>query len=137
MAAFSNWMEDAIINFFLRNNADTISAPNPIYLALFTADPTDTGSFTNEVTNTPNSYARQTITFDDPAASGNANETQNSADVTFTDMPGVTVTHFAITDSGTYQSGNVLFHGSLSASVSPSAGDTVTLSAGNLTIGLD
>lgn len=134
MAAFSDYLENAILNYWLRANVGAYSAPGTVYLALFTADPTDTGSTTNEVTQATNSYARQAISFN--AESGGA--ITNNGAVSFADMPGVTVTHWGLFDTGTYQSGNMLFSDALSGgSISPAAGDTVTLGDQQLTITLD
>lgn len=130
MADFSDYLEDAIIDFFLRGNPGAaITAPATVYVALFTADPTDTGDLTNEVVPGGNTYARQAVTF---AAPGGDGITENTADVSWVDMPGVTITHFAIMDALTV--GNALYTAALGASAALTAGDTYTIAAGNLTI---
>lgn len=130
MAAISDYLEDHIINYFLRNNAATFTPAATLYVALFTADPTDTGSTANEVTQATNSYARKAITFAAPTAGS----TSNTVSIEFTDMPAATVTHFGVFDSATYQAGNMYYHGALTASVTTNAGDTVTIDASALTI---
>lgn len=137
MSELSDYLEDQFINFFLRNNADTYTPAATLYLALFTADPTDAGTTTNEVSQATNSYARQAITFDDPAAGGAPNVTQNSAIIDFVDMPTATVTHYGVFDASTYQGGNMLFHGAFDASVGTTAGDTFRVAAGALTFTAD
>lgn len=125
MAALSDYLEDALLNHVLRNVAYT--SPTTVYVALFSTDPTDAGSGT-EVSG--GSYARQAATFGAP--SGGASS--NSAQIDFTDMPAETVTHVGIFDAST--SGNLLFHGSLTASKTTNAGDTLTISASDLTVTL-
>jgi hypothetical protein len=107
MAALSNYLENALINATLRNTA--YSSPATVYVGLFTADPTDAGTGT-EVTG--GSYTRKAITFGAPS---NGVST-NSVAVEFDQATGSwgTVTHFGILDAST--SGNLLYHGALTAS---------------------
>lgn len=119
MAALTDHLENALLNEVLRNV--NYVPPATVYLALFTTATSDAGGGT-EVTG--GSYARQAVTF--TAASGGA--TENSGSVTFTNMPGVTVTHAAIMDALT--AGNMLFHGALSASQVVTAGASLTFAAG-------
>ena len=97
------------------------------YVALYTAAPSDSGGGT-EVSGA--GYARQSVTFD--AASSPGGTTSNSADVSFTAVGGDygTVTHMGIFDAAS--SGNLLWHGVLSASKTVEDGDTITFSAGNI-----
>lgn len=133
MADFADYLEDAILNFWLRNNPGALTSPATVYVALFTADPTDAGSFTNEVSQATNSYARQAVTFGAPSGG----QVSNTGDVVFSDMPATTITHFAIVDSGTYQGGNALYTNALGSSATLAAGDTYTLATGNITIAND
>lgn len=125
MAAISDYLENALINEVLRNVGYTPAAT--VYLALFTTATTDAGGGTEA---TGGSYARQAITFS--AASGGA--TSNSGAVSFTNMPAVTITHAAIMDAST--SGNMLFHGALTASKTVGAGDTLTFAVGDIDVSL-
>lgn len=119
MAALTDFLENALINEVLRNVA--YSQPTTVYLSLHTTATTDAGGGT-EVTG--GSYARQAVTFS--AASGGA--TENSAAVTFTNMPACTVTHAAIYDALT--AGNMLFHGALSASQVVTAAASLVFAVG-------
>lgn len=127
MAAFSNYLENALINGTLR--ATTYTAPTTVYVGLFTTDPTDAGSGT-EVSG--NAYARQTATF---AAPSNGAATTN-ADVQFPQATGNwgTVTHFAIFDALT--TGNMLYHGALTTSKVIETGDVFKIATGSLTVTL-
>jgi len=125
MSAKTDYLEDAIIDHVLRNSAYT--SPTTVYVGLFTADPTDTGSLVNEVSG--GSYARQAVTFDAPSPAG---ETQNAALITFpTATAGWgTVSHWGILDA--VSSGNMLYHGAFDASKSVASGDDVEIAAGEL-----
>ena len=106
----------------------TYTKPSAVYVALYTAAPSDTGGGT-EVTG--GSYARQTATFS-AAASG---ATSNSANIDFVVMPACTVVAIGIFDALT--TGNLLVWGTLSTNKSLDAGDTLRIATGDLDISLD
>lgn len=98
----STYWRDAIINTMRATGITAFTG----YASLHTADPGLTGA--SEVTG--GSYARQAITFDAPAGGVSA----NSAALTFTDMPSVTVTHVGVWDAatvGNFVYGDVLSNG--------------------------
>lgn len=107
------------------------SPPTTVYLALATADPTDAaaGASMNEVANS-GSYARTAITF---GAAASRRVTQN-ATVNFPQATGSwgTVTHWAIVDTNTYGSGNVLAHGTFATSKSIVSGNTPSIASGQV-----
>lgn len=125
MAAFSNYLENAVLNAVLRNTSYT--SPTTVYVGLFTTDPTDAGSGT-EVSGT--NYARQSIAFSSPSNG----VTSNSADVTFPQAGSAwgTVTHFGLFDAST--SGNLLFHGALTTSKTVADGDVFKFTSTNLSV---
>lgn len=127
MAAFSNYLENALINGTLR--ATTYTAPATVYVGLFTSDPTDAGSGA-EVSG--NAYARQSATF--AAPSNGAASTD--ADVQFPQATGDwgVVTHFAIFDALT--TGNMMYHGALTTSKNIETGDVFKIATGSLTVTL-
>ena len=127
MAEMSNYLENALVNATLRNTAYT--SPSAVYLALYTADPTDADSGT-EVSGT--SYARQAITFGAPSNG----VTTNSAAIEFPQAGGSwgTVTHVGIRDAST--SGNLLFHTALDASKTIATGDVFRVASGSLSVTL-
>jgi hypothetical protein len=128
MAALSQYLEQALLDHVLRNTAYT--SPSTVYLALYESDPLSGGT---EVSG--GSYARQSVSFDAPSASGDQSTVANSADVTFSDMPSTTVTHVGILDASS--SGNLLLGGALTSSRTVSSGDPVTVLAGELVVGLE
>jgi hypothetical protein len=127
MAEMSDYLENKILDYVLRNTADW--APATIYLALHTADPTDVTSvgLSNEV-----DVARQACAFD--AAHATTGVTQNTDVETFSSMPAVTVTHVGLWDH--VSAGNLLFHTAVAASKAVASGDTITVAAGAVTVTL-
>lgn len=99
-----------------------------IYLALCTADPTDsgTGASMSECADA-NNYSRKAITF---GAAASRKVTQN-ATVTYDQASGSwgTVTHWAILDGGTHGAGNMLAHGAFADSKSIVNGNTASVAS--------
>jgi hypothetical protein len=94
-------------------------------LRLYTAVPTATTAGT-EVTG--GSYAPQSVTI----ALNAQNLAVTTNDVLFAGMPAATVTSCAV-----WNATEMLFYGTLTASLSTAAGDTVSFKAGSLTINVD
>ena len=116
MSAMSNYLENKIIDWLLRNQAFT--PPDPVYIALLTAAPSDTGGGT-EVTG--GSYARVAVASSltnwagtqaagsTSTSSGTDGTTSNNNDIVFptpTANWGL-ITHFGLYDSSS--GGQLLF----------------------------
>jgi len=127
MTALSNYLENALINATLRGQAYT--APSTVYLALFTSDPTDSGTGT-EVTG--GAYARQAITFGAPSNGSSS----NSADVLYPTATAAwgTITHFGIYDAAT--AGNLLYQFPITTAKTIASTDQLKVSAGDITVTL-
>jgi hypothetical protein len=125
MAALSDHAEKLLLDFLMTTG--TATRPTNWYVALYTAAPSDSGGGT-EVSGA--GYARQSVAFDAAATPGGT--TSNSADVSFTATGGNygTVTHLGIFDASS--SGNLLWHGVLTANKTVEDGDTITFTAGNI-----
>lgn len=125
MAALSNYAEKLLLDWSMTTGSAT--RPTAWYVALYTAAPDDTGGGTEVSTG---GYARQSVTFD--AASSPGGTTSNTGAVTFTASGGSwgTVSHIGIFDNST--GGNLLWHGSMTASKSVADGDTLEFSIGNI-----
>ena len=133
MASMSDYLEVEIIKHIFRTGSFT--KPTALYIALFTAAPSDAGGGT-EVTG--GSYARVNrppLDANWDATSGTNGLTANTAVITFptpTADWGI-ITHMGIFDAIT--SGNLLFHGALTASKTVNNGDAApTYPASALTI---
>jgi hypothetical protein len=126
--SFSDYLENAVLDHVFRNVA--LTSPVAVYVALYTAAPSDAGGGT-EVSG--NGYARVEATFG--AASGG--EIANSSAVTFDPATGSwgEITHYAIFDAAT--GGNMLNHGALGTPKTIDAEDTADFAVGVLTVTLD
>ena len=125
MAALSDYAEKLLLDFLMTTG--TATRPTNWYVALYTGAPSDSGGGT-EVS--AGGYARQSVSFD--AASSPGGTTSNSGEVSFTASGGDygTVTHMGIFDASS--SGNLLWHGALTASKTVADGDTLTFAVGNI-----
>ena len=157
MAAFSDFAENKIIDWFFRAQALGItgatagagSGPANLYVGLLTSTPTDSTAGT-EVSG--NAYARVTVISSmtatgwagtqgagtTVASSGNTGTTSNNGIITF---PTPTPAGWgAITGVGIYDaasSGNLLIYSALTVGKTINVGDSVTFPAGSLTFQLD
>lgn len=105
-----------------------------VYLALFTAAPTDAGGGT-EVTTAGSAYARQQVPAGSWAApSGGSIVT--SADVNFPAATSAwgTITHIALFDAAT--GGNMIWYGPLAVAKAIGTGDIFRMAAGQLSASL-
>jgi len=125
MAALSDYAEKLLLDFLMTTG--TATRPTNWYVALYTGAPSDSGGGT-EVS--AGGYARQSVSFN--AASSPGGTTSNSNEVSFTASGGDygTVTHMGIFDASS--SGNLLWHGALTASKAVADGDTLTFAIGNI-----
>jgi len=138
MSAASNYTEDRTLDFWLKANSQTSTAPATVYVGLFTSDDStgatgenlEAGTLTNEVSG--GSYARKSATFgtiSNGSVSTSANVTFDTATANWG-----TITHVAVMDAST--TGNVLFYGALDTSKTIESGDTFQITSGNLTVSL-
>ena len=125
MAALSDYAEKLLLDWMMTTGSAT--RPTAWYVALYTAAPSDSGGGT-EVSG--NGYSRQAVTFD--AASTPGGTTSNTGAVSFTAAGGSwgTISHIGIFDAST--SGNLLWHGSMTASKTIADGDTLEFAIGNI-----
>jgi hypothetical protein len=130
--SLSDYLENAVINWV--RGTTMPAAPATIYVALFTADPGETGVFTNEVA-AATGYARTAVTLTAPPS-----PVSNSADVVFPTATASwgTITHAALVDSATRAAGNVLASNTLGGgSQAVGTGITPRFVTGQLTFTLD
>jgi hypothetical protein len=130
MAALSDYAENLVLNWLMRGEGET-SHPTSWHIGLFTAAPSDSGGGT-EVSG--NGYSRQSVTW--AQATGTGGTTSNEAIETFTASGGSwgTITHIGIFDAST--SGNLLWHGALTASKTVADGDSLQFAAGAIDLTL-
>jgi hypothetical protein len=142
MAALTNYAETKVLELLFENSDWTnigdasgilgSTTPGNFYIALFTADPTDAGTQTNEATYT--SYARVAVARSAAGWSTTGDTVDNVAVISFPECTGgsSTVTHVGIMDAST--SGNMIIHGALSSSLAISSGITPQIPIGDLDI---
>ena len=142
MAALTNYAETKVLELLFENadwtnigDAGGItgsSTAGNFYIALFTADPTDAGTQTNEADYT--SYARVAVARSGSGWSTTGDTCDNVATISFPECTGGsnTVTHVGIMDAST--SGNMVIHGALTSSLAISSGITPQIPAGDLDI---
>jgi len=133
--SLSNTTENAALKMFLQGTDPSYRVGATQYLALFTADPTESGSVANEANYT--GYARVALTKATAWTDGGSTFS-NSALIQFgaCTAGSNTVTHFAVVDTA---SGAVamMISGALSASLNVSAGIQPQFAAAALTISAD
>lgn len=133
--SLSNTTEAATLDVHLRGTDPSYRAGATNYLALFTADPTETGSLAAEATYT--GYARVALT-KASAWTGTSSPYTNAALIQFGACTAGTnaITHFAVVDTA---SGAVsqMISGALSSTLNVSAGIQPQFSAGALSIACD
>lgn len=117
----STTLANALLNAVLRNTSYT--SPSTVYVALFNGDPASSGTEA-----TGGSYARQAVTFAAPSGGS----VSNTANVTFTNMPAMTVSYVAIYDSLT--GGNRLYSAAAASSKVTNSTDTLTIAGGALVV---
>lgn len=140
MSSFSDYLENGVIQHVLRG----VPLPQPatIYVALFTADPTDANVTANEVQVAAwPAYARQDAAGGGAISSGwsaPANGvTSNAKAVTYPANNGagsVVVTHVGLYDA--ISGGNLLFQSALPSSKTLSPGDVLAFAIGSLSVTL-
>ena len=125
--SFSDYLETKVLDHVFAGTAYT--APATLYVALFTAAPSDSGGGT-EVSG--GAYARQTIAF---TTSGDT--TSNNAAVEFPTATANygTVTHVGIYDAST--AGNLMAWAALTSSKTIETGDVFRIPSGDLDITLN
>lgn len=138
MSKFSDYLEEKIIENTLRGAA--MPVPTAVYVALFSADPSDANSTANElqVAAWP-AYARQDAAAGAAIATGwtaPANGVSSNAKVvTFSANNGasaIAITHMALYDAAS--GGNMLYHAPLVAAKTLQVGDVLSFGISALTV---
>lgn len=128
----TNATEDLILNWLLRNTAPV--TVGSVYVALFTSDPGETGSYASEVAG--NGYDRQLVTFSDPALGGSSSNTNViDSDIATADWAsGADITHYAICNALTGTSGLMLVRAAFSVPFKVLLGGKFQAAVGDLTV---
>ena len=133
--SLSNATEADILDVLLRGLDPSYRAGATQYLAMFTADPSETGSIADEADYT--GYARVALT-KSSAWTGTASPFTNAALIQFGACTAGTnaLTHFAVVDTAS-GAVNMMISGALSATLNVSAGIQPQFAAGALSVSAD
>ena len=132
--SMSNTAENKVLKALLQGTDIDFRASANLYLALFTADPTENGVFINEATYT--GYARVAM----PKASAWTDGGSTFTNATLLQFPQCTagsntITHFAVCTLSS--AGEVVVSGALNASLNISSGIQPQFAIGSLSVGAD
>ena len=111
-----------------------LTTPTTVYLAVFSADPTDTGSVTNELTG--GGYARKSLSGLFSAATGTAGSVSNTSVINMATATGdwSTATHVGIMESGTATTADMMLVIALDSSITILNTQVFSFAVGDLTI---
>lgn len=127
--SFTNTFENHVMDYVFTSTS--VTRPTAWYIGLFTADPTDAGTQTSEVSG--NGYARTAVTF-----SVTNDTATNSAAVEFPAASGGnwgTITHIGVLTASS--AGDMIVHSALTTSKAINDGDVFRIPTGDLDITLD
>jgi hypothetical protein len=127
--SFTNTYENHVMNYVFTSTS--VTRPTAWYIALFTSDPTDTGSAGTEVS-TGTGYARTSVTF-----SVTGDTASNSAAVEFPAASGGnwgTISHIGVMTASS--GGDMIVHSALTTSKAINDGDVFRIPTGDLDITL-
>jgi hypothetical protein len=127
MSSFSDFLESALLNHVFRNTAYT--QPATIFMALYTAAPTDAGGGTQV---SGGGYARQSVTFGAPSGG----QIANTGAVAFTASGANFGTVVAVGFFDASTAGNLLAWDAITSAV-VNDGDTLNFASSQITISLD
>ena len=132
--SMSNTAENKVLKALLQGTDIDFRASANLYLALFTADPTESGVFTNEANFT--GYARVAVA----KASGWTDGGSTFTNASLIQFPQCTagnntITHFALCTLAS--GGEVVVSGALNSSLNISSGIQPQFSTGSLSVGAD
>jgi hypothetical protein len=124
MSAFSNYLEEKIVQFFLQKNTANVTSPGQCHLALFTnASPEAWTDATVFAEPDYTAYARKTVDWTNIASGQTKNNTAVGFDANDAPSP-VTITGIGVYDALT--SGNLLLWAPLTTAKELANGDTIS-----------
>lgn len=135
---FSNYLETAILDFWLKANSGNYSAPSAVYVGLADSNATqsemENSDFTHEITGYTGNRPQLTVGTISQDENGAASCANTSA-IDFENMPLCTVKYIFVADSAVKGQGNVLWWLELDPPrVVANAGDTFRIPTGGLQI---
>ena len=137
MGALSNYLEARLLSLVFKNNGLSFSSPgDQLWVAAFTSGlDLEAGLLTDEVVG--GSYARVQVPASGWDLTGSVVTNIDPVDFPVATAGWGSITHGAILDSATLESGNILWHGALTISRSIGIGDQLRFLAGEVEATLD
>jgi hypothetical protein len=135
MAGMTSYLQKKILDDFL--SIATYTVPNPLYLSLLTATPTETGSHANEITTSGSGYARQSMAAKMGATDATTGISVNTGSLIFgpaTSNWG-TISYIGVEDASS--GGNMCLYGAGTTAKTVNTGGSFTVSPGQLAIQID
>lgn len=144
MSAFSNHLEEKIVQFFLQKNAAAVQSPSQTYLALFTNSQLTAGTATDAMGDsganpafeepTYGDYARKSVDWTNIASGQTKNNSAISFDANNSAGP-VTITGIGVYDALT--GGNLLLWAKLTTEKELANGDTISFAENAIVFTID
>ena len=130
MANMTNDLENDLLDAIC--SVTQYTSPATVYLALFTADPTDLGTVTSEVSG--GSYARKSLSGLFTAATGTTGISANTSTITFVTATAAwgAITHLGFMKSGTATTDDMIIWGALASTVTIADTDIFEIAIGDL-----
>ena len=130
MANMTDRLEKLLLDGLL--GVTPYTTPTTVYLAFFTADPTDTGDVTNEVSG--GAYSRQSLAGKFATATGTLGFSLNTVEIIWLEStePWGNITHIGIMESVTTGADDMLLWGELVVPMNVLANQTMKFSVGDL-----
>ena len=132
MSAFTDFAENLLLNWMFTTG--TAVRPTAWYIALHTADPTETGAVSEVLVAADSAYARKAVTFG-ASTGGQSLSTLQVAHTPAVGATAYTVTHISVCDALT--TGNVLMKGALLVPRTIDNANPLVLAIGDIVAALD
>ena len=132
MANFSNYLENKIVGWL--NGEAMATLTTNLYVALYSTPGVVQDNAATNLIGTRVEVSNWTVTTATGSSDSSDASITNGAEIVMISNSNITATasHFAVYDA--VSTGNLLFHGALSSSVSIAAGDTVKFAANSITL---
>jgi|GEM_PF-1806343 len=129
----TNYAENAWLKHIVSET--TLTPPSNWYVALFTADPGETGSLTNELSG----YGYARVLHNGWAVAANRQSSNSGVVQPFSAVGGdwASATHWGLIDSPTLGSGNLWFRGEFATPVTVNNGNTFAFNNGEIAVAFD
>ena len=132
MANFSNYLENKIVGWL--NGEAMATLTTNLYVALYSTPGVVQDNAATNLIGTRVEVSNWTVTTATGSSDSSDASITNGAEIVMISNSNITATasHFAVYDAAS--TGNLLFHGALSGSISIAVGDTVKFAANSITL---